>query len=119
MSDILRTDCGNENCLMADMQCKLASNTDAHRYGSSISNQRIENFWSHFKRIYLSWAIDFFKDLVATGSLILENIIQMECLWFTFSPLIQCELDRLAKEWNAHKITKSNHSVVSGIPDEL
>ena len=79
----------------------------------------MENFWPHFKRIYLSWAIDFFKNLVPTGSLILGNIIQMECLWFVFSPLIQCELDRFTKEWNAHKIKKSNHSLVSGIPDEL
>ena len=45
----------------------------------------------------------------------------MECLWYVFSSLIQCELDRLAKEWNARKnlIRKSNHSLVSGIPDEL
>ena len=59
--------------------------------------QRIEHFWSHFK-LYLSWAIDFFKDLVAAGRLILGNILQMECLWFAFLPLIQCELDRLTKE---------------------
>ena len=57
--------------------------------------QRIENFWFHFK-LYLSWAIDFFKDLVAAGRLILGNIIQMEC--FAFLPLIQCELDRLTKK---------------------
>ena len=57
--DILRTDCGNENCLMAGIQCKLENNTDAHRHGSSIYNQRIQHFWSHFKRTYLSWAIDF------------------------------------------------------------
>ena len=91
--EILRTDCENENCLMAGIQCKLAKNTYAHRYGSSISNQRIENFWCHFKRICLSWAIDLFKDLAATGSLILANVVQMECLWFVFSPLIQCKLD--------------------------
>ena len=96
--DTLRTDCGNENCQMAGMQCKSANNTNTHRYWSPISKQRIENFWSHFKRIYLSWAIDFFKDLVATGSLILGKIVQMECLWFLFSPLIQCKLDRLTKE---------------------
>ena len=117
--EILRTDCGNENCLMAGIQCKLANNTNVYRYGPSISNQRIENFWSHFKQIYLSWAIDFFKDLVATGSLILGNILLVECLWFVFSALIQWEPDRLTKEWNAHKIRKSNHSLVSGIPDEL
>ena len=86
--DILRTNCGNENCLMAGIHFKLANNTDVHRYGSSISNQRPENFWSHFKRIYLTWSIDFFKDLVATGKLILGNTLQMECLWFVFSLLI-------------------------------
>ena len=116
--DILKTDCGNENCLLAGIQFKLANNTDAHRYASSISNQRTEHFWSHFKRIYLSWAIDFFKDLADTGSLIIGNFVQMEWLWFVFSPLIQCKLDRLTKEWNAHKIRKCN-SVAAGIPDEL
>ena len=117
--DILRTDCGNEKCLMTGIECKLSNNTDARRYGSSIHNQRIENFCSHFKRVYLSWAIDLFKDLVATVSLILGNIIQMECLWFVFSPLIKCKLHRLTEEWKAHKIRKSNHSLVSGSPDEL
>ena len=117
--DILRADCGNKNCLMAGIQCKLANNIDAQSYGSSISNQKIKNFWSHFRRIYLSRAIDFFKDLVATGSLILGNIVQMECLWFVFSLLIQCQLGRFTKEWNAHKIKKSNHFFVSGIPGKL
>ena len=86
----MRTDCGNENCLMAGIQGNLANNTDTHGYGISISNQRIETFWSHFKRICLSRAIDFCKDLAATGSLILGNIVQVECLWVAFSPLIQC-----------------------------
>ena len=122
---VLSTDCGNENCLMAGIRCKLANNAEGHTYVSSISNQRIENFWSHFKRTYLSWATIFFKDLVRSfkdlvaSSLILGIIVQRECLRFVFSPLIQCELDRLIKEWNAHKITKCNHSLVSGIPNEL
>ena len=116
--DILRTDCGNENCLMAGIQCKLANNTDTHRYGSSTHYQRIEIFWSHFKRICLSWGIDFFKDLAATGSPILGKIVQMACLWFVFSPLIQCELNRFTEEWRLHKIRKSNHFLVSRSPDE-
>ena len=87
---------------MPGVHCKLACNADAHRYGSSTPDQRIETFRSHFKRIYLSWAIDFFKDLVATGSLSLGNNVQIECLWFVFSSLVECELDRLTEEWNAH-----------------
>ena len=31
--EILRTDCGNDSCLMASIQCKLGNNTNAHRYG--------------------------------------------------------------------------------------
>ena len=36
-----------------------------------------------------------------------------------FLPLIQCELDRLTEQWNAHKIRKFNHSLVFEIPNEL
>ena len=84
VTDIMKIDCRNENCLIISIQCKLANNADAHRSGSSISNQKIKNFWSHFRQIYLSWTIDLHEDLVATGSLILGKIVQMECLWFVF-----------------------------------
>ena len=49
---------------MAGIQCKLENNTDAHRCGLSIYNQRTENFWSHFKRVYLSRAINFLKEIL-------------------------------------------------------
>ena len=95
--DCLQTGCGNENSLMAGIQCKLANNVDAHRYGSS-SNQRIEKVWSHNRKLYLSWIINFFKDLINTGSLILGSVLHMECLWFIFSPLIQHDLKRVKEE---------------------
>ena len=85
------------------------------RYGSSISNQRIENSWVSLQTDIFVLGYRF----VATGSLILGNILQMGFLWFVFSALIQCELDRLTKEWNTHEIRKSNHSLASGIPDGL
>ena len=91
----------------------------AHRYGSSPSNQRIENWWSHFKRGYSSWIIDFFKQLVHDGKFILGNVFHMECAWFSFSHLIQRELDKTRHEWNTHFIRKSRHDTISGIPDEL
>ena len=103
---------------MAGIQCKLANNVDAHRYESSTSNQRIENFWLHKTKLYLSWIINFFRDLVNTRSLIQGNVFRMELLWFVCSPLIQYELDRLKEAWN-HKIRKSNRTNVYGIPDEL
>ena len=49
---VLRTDCGAENGTMAAMQCYFRSEAggqfagiNAHKYGSSHSNQRIENWW--------------------------------------------------------------------------
>ena len=57
---LLQTDCGTENGLMAAIQCTLLHNINAHRYGKSIANQRIENWWSHYRRGYSDWVIDFF-----------------------------------------------------------
>ena len=39
----VQTDCGTENGILAALQCALVGSADAHRYGSSPSNQRIEN----------------------------------------------------------------------------
>lgn len=54
---LLRTDCGTENGTMAAIQCSLRSvHTDdlagasSHMYGSSTTNQRIESWWSYFRK---------------------------------------------------------------------
>ena len=52
--EMLRTDDGNETGVMAAAHCILRQNADAHRYGTSVANQRIENFWSHFRRTFTS-----------------------------------------------------------------
>ena len=39
----IRTDCGTENGITACIQCLLLMSEDAHRCGTSFSNQRIEN----------------------------------------------------------------------------
>ncbi|CAK6958050.1 uncharacterized protein LOC127532017 [Scomber scombrus] len=53
----LRTDCGTENGIMAVLHCTLRSeHTDefagakSHMYGTSTSNQRIESWWSYFRK---------------------------------------------------------------------
>jgi hypothetical protein len=64
-----RTDCGSENGTIAAMQCFFRSNDDdvpfpgeqAHRFGTSTLNQRIENWWSHFKKSCSHWWIQYFK----------------------------------------------------------
>ena len=59
--EMLRTDHGNEAGVMAAAHCTLRLNVDAYRYGISVANQRIEKFWSHFRRTFTSWLVNFFK----------------------------------------------------------
>lgn len=85
---VLRTDKGTENGIMATAQCFLRRNhqddqrgVNAHRYGSSHTNQRIEAWWAMLRRSWSSWWINFFKDLEATGVLDTSSKLHLECLW--------------------------------------
>ncbi|KAI9516384.1 hypothetical protein NQZ68_017587 [Dissostichus eleginoides] len=58
----LRTDCGTENGLMASVQCTLRhdhsdyyAGDKSHMFGSSMSNQRIESWWSIFRKQRQTW----------------------------------------------------------------
>lgn len=123
---LLRTDCGTENGVIAGIQCFLRADGQdqfagekSHIYGSSTSNQRIECWWSHFRRSRLTWWINFFKDLKEQGSLLQGNVLHEEGIWFCFSEIIQRELDFVRLHWNTHYIRKSRHDTVAGKPDEL
>ena len=123
---ILRTDTGTENTVIAAVQSYLRCDgqdehpgAKAHVYGSSHSNQRIECSWSSFRKSRSNCWMNFFKGLVDKGELSASNVLQMECLWFSFSPLIQKELDEVRRHWNSHYIRKSRHDTVAGRPDEL
>ena len=50
--NVLKTDCGTENGITASIQALLHNDVDAHKCGTSQSNQRIKNLWSHYKRTY-------------------------------------------------------------------
>ena len=115
----LRTDCGTENGIMAGMQCEFRQDIAAHKYGSSPANQRIEGWWSFFRRSTSNWWIDFFKGLIYQGVFNHGNQLQMECIWFCFSGLIQTDLDQLIEHWNSHFIRASGYNTISGRPDEL
>ena len=121
-----RTDYGTENGTIAAMQCYFRADDDApfsgehaHLYGTSTRNQRIENFWSHFKKSCSSWWIQFFKDLIDSGQIDIANELQKECLWFCFNGVIQEALDEMSLYWNTHNIRSSRHETVGGIPDIL
>ena len=92
---------------MAGLQCYLTKNFSSHRYGVSYSNQRIENWWSHFRRSFSGWAIDHFKELVHDGKFIPDDMFHMECIWFVYAQFIQTQLDKVKQEWNYHEIRYS------------
>ena len=111
---LVRTDCGTENGILAVMQCHFRQYGDdnlagdkSHKYGTSPANQRIESWWSFFRRGRAGWWIGFFKDMTSFGILDLGNILHMECLWFCFRPGIETELEHVKIHWNTHRIRHS------------
>lgn len=67
----IRTDCGSENVVLAAVQSYFRRNhvdeyaaLKSHIYGTSHGNQRIESWWSQYRRYRSTDIINFFKDLV-------------------------------------------------------
>ena len=123
---LIRTDCGTENGKMAGIQCYFRSEgvdelagENAHQYGSSTRNQRIENWWSHFRKGRSHWWINFFKDMSSAGLFELANDLQKECLWFCFYSVLNEDFQKTKDAWNSHHIRPSRHDCVSGSPDIL
>ena len=63
--------------------------------------------------------MNFFKDLMEQAVFTPGNQLQIECLWFCFSSIIQQDLDFVVQHWNSHYIRRSSHDTISGRPDEL
>ena len=66
----LYSDHGTENGIIAGVQCYLRSDgvdeysgAKAHKYVPSTNYQRIECFWSSFRKFRAGWWIDFLNDL--------------------------------------------------------
>ena len=116
---LLQTDFATETVLMAAIQSRLQTSVHTPRYSSSIADIRIENWWSHNRKEYTGWLIDFFKDMVATGEFNLGKTLHMEPAWYTFSPLLQYKLDQVKLQWNTLYIRRTRHDTIPGRPDEL
>ena len=115
----LVTDLGTENGKMAAMQSFFCDNENSHRYVGSPRNQRIESYWSIYRKTRSSWWINFFKDLVDNSRLNTASEFAKNCLWFCFAHLIQEDLTEACEQWNTHRIRKSRHYTVDGRPDVL
>lgn len=120
------TDCGTENVIIAALQHvfhdSIATNqqTYGHRYVTSTCNQRIESWWSNFRKSRSEWWLELFKDLAVSGAFCHANTTHVYCLRYCFMGILQKELKFVASSWNEHLIRGSNMSECpNGIPDEL
>lgn len=124
---VVRVDPGTENGLTCTIQSFLRrTGTDAlagrssYRYGKSTANQRIEAWWSFFRRYRSEWWISLFKDLVDFGAYDPGNEIQRWLFQYCFMDVIQRDLDAVVAFWNAHSIRKQNMAECpNGRPDIL
>ena len=115
----LKIDCGSQNVDIAAVHCFLTGSNLSHRYGKLHSNQRMENWWSHFKRSFSAWVIDYFKQLVHNGIFVVGKVVHMECIWFVYADFLQRKLDEIKNEWNLHTVRYTKGCQVSGIPNHL
>ncbi|XP_022788931.1 uncharacterized protein LOC111328710 [Stylophora pistillata] len=120
------TDPGTENGLIVGIQCYLRAEgldeyagSKSHKHLSSNKNQHIECQWSHYRKQRSSWWIDFFNDLHESDILDLTSDLHKEAIWFCFADLLQTDLDKVKEYWNSHRIRKSKHATVSGVPDMM
>ena len=116
----VRTDCGTENVNLAALQTFLSRRINAHVYGSSPSNQRIEAWWSFLRRSRSQWWINLFEDLIDFDVFHVGNVYETDCLRFCFMPILRGDLQDVVRLWNTHRIRPSSGSVCpAGIPDLL
>ena len=121
----LRTDCGSENGTIAAIQAYFRRNHNdelsglkSHIFGTSHNNQRIEAWWSQFRKSQTNFVIGFFQNLV-DEIYNPENPIHKACAWFCFEPLIRKLLEEFKEQWNSHYIRKSQYAAVNGRPNSL
>lgn len=96
----IRVDRGSENIIIGGMQSFLRRNDNdsvsgdkSFVYGPSTRNQRIEAWWSIFKKSRAVWWINYFKDMCDSGIFDPSHDFHKECIRFCFLNLLQNELD--------------------------
>ena len=113
----MRGDHGSDNVIVCGIQRFLRRNfTDSaagersFHYGPSTRNQRIESWWSQFRKNRSNFWINLFKDMCSQGILHTDKDYHIHCLRFCFMGLLQTELDETAFLWNNHRIRKVKNS---------
>ena len=77
-------------------------------YGKSVSNQRIEAWWSILGRLY-QVADRLFKNMRSVALYCDDDYIEVECLNFCLMNILRDELRPAARLWNVPKIRPSTN----------
>ena len=124
---IVRSDRGTENGRVRLFQIALRLNHNdslsgyrSFRYGRSTANQRVECFWSQLRRMVTHFWINFFKDMRDDGVFDNSDPVQVECMRFCFTRVLQADFDRAVELWNNHRIRpQNNRECPSGKPNMM
>lgn len=118
---LVRSDRGSENVVVGGIQRFLRrgfsdpnANQASFQYGTSTRNQRIEAWWSQFRKNRCNWWINFFKDWSDLNQFDLGIGYHKMCMHFCFMGLIQKELDDVKYMWNNYRIRKVRNSESPG-----
>ena len=84
-----------------------------------LQTKRIECWWSHLKKSFTTWVIDYFQDMIHEGIFSIGHHIHTECVWFVHAEFIQKQLNDVRHQWNTHYIRRSGPDTIPGIPDVL
>ena len=113
----LRMDLDTENVYCEELQVFFTKNSNNFLYAASTKNQRIETFWSRFRKFNLSWWIDFFSGLIKYRIFNPGCQFHRLALIFSFVLVIQAQLNDFVRVWNFREIRKSSTS--PGVPEIL
>ena len=123
---LLVTDPGSENPVMASMLGILrfhgndeCSGENSHRFVESEMNQRIEAWWSYYRRSRSTWLMNFFAYMAIELTFLHGHELHRACMLFCFADLIQKDLNFVTAHWDTHYIRRSRFDTTPGIPDVL
>ncbi|XP_034068662.1 uncharacterized protein LOC117544015 isoform X5 [Gymnodraco acuticeps] len=112
--------CGsNIECLAPFLEDDDFAGALSHMYGTSTANQRIESWWSFFRKQRTQFWIELFSDLRERH--LFNGSHEHKCLLrYVFLGILQKDLDEYRQLWNNHTIRPVRLSQCpSGKPDAM
>ncbi|XP_033646691.1 uncharacterized protein LOC117305911 [Asterias rubens] len=112
---VIRSDFGTENGTVRQMQHFMRTNCQdafagdrSFLQGTSKSNQRIECWWSVFRKHCTQYWMNLFEELKDDGHFS-GDFLDTSLIQLCFMNLIQDDIDTTVKEWNSHRIASSRN----------